>query len=166
MRFSLLSLAGLTLAALTSALPAQTRVMDVGLTMDLGSVLPAFVGYDCGPFNCQGIPNSPFRRGSVRTFTIFGAPQTPYILGVGAQGPCRFIAGVGNGLLLGAPVIILRVGRTGVVLPGQPCRQGMDVFRYTLPATAPPGFSIRFQGIGVSNSGALAFGPAIDTDIL
>lgn len=165
MRFALPSLASLVLAALAPALPAQTRVMDVGLTMDLGPLLPAFVGYSCGTFSCQAFTNSPFPRGSVRTFTIFGAPQTPYVLAVGAPGQCVTHPGVGNALLLGTPVITLRVGTTGALVPGTSCNQGMDVFPFTMPRTAPPGVRIRFQGAGVSNSGAVAFGPAIDSNI-
>lgn len=145
-----------------AAAQGTTPVRDVGMTLDFGPWLPAFVGYDCGTFSCTPLNGGGYGAGALRTFTAFGAPNTPYAIAVGVPGQCTNVPGIGNSLLLAPPIAALHLGTTGPLISGSSCRQGMDRFPFTMPMTVPTGITIRFQSIGLGNGPVLAFGPAID----
>ena len=160
--------AALVLVALSTAAPAaaQTgRADDVGLTMD-GGVLTVIYGQVCGPFSCQPLPGGTIGRGQPRTLVHYAAPVTPFAIAAGLPGPCTPLGGFANALLLGPPVITLAVGVTSTPpILTTPCDQGLGVTTVRVPSTAPAGLVLRFQSVGVSKSGVLALGPAIETRI-
>jgi hypothetical protein len=91
---------------------------------------------------------------------------TPFALAIGVPGPCISFTGIANVLQLGPPVATLAVGVTSTppFFP-TPCNQGVAMYGLQVPPGAPPGLVVRFQSLGVSNSGALAFGPAIEATV-
>lgn len=157
-----LSLPCLLVCAL-AARPVFAQAIDVGLTMD-GGVLPVIYGQDCGPVTC-----TPFVAGTVgvnqpRNLIHYAAPQTLYVIGLGLPAPCVAIPGIDNVLLLGGPIVLdWGITSTPPFVP-LPCNlsQGIANFALVLPPTVPIGVTFRLQSLGVSSSGALAFGPAIE----
>jgi hypothetical protein len=161
MKNPLLSLLALPLA--TSLATAQAT--DVGLTMD-GGMLTVLYGQICGPVPCTPFTAGPIGIGQPRNFMHYGAPQTLYAIAVGLPTPCVPIPGFDNALQLWDP-IILDAGLTSAppFVP-TPCQQGVAGYTLQLPANAPVGLTFHIQSLGVSNSGAFAFGPTIVTTIV
>lgn len=155
----------LLLAAFTTApLAAQGPVNDVGLALSVGPPT-AVVGQVCGPVTCQPFATTA-GRGQVLTFVHYSAPISPFALAIGLQGPCRQIPGIGNPLLLAAPVT-LQVGLTSNTPTIRTiCDQGLAVEVLTVPASIPPGLVVRVQSLGTSNAGPVGFGPAIEVTTL
>lgn len=156
----------LSLTLLLPLLPAQSGpVNDVGLTMD-GGVLTVIYGQVCGPVTCQPLPGGTIAGGESRTLVHYSAPVSPYVIALGLPGNCAQIAGIANVLLLGPPVLTVAVGLTSAppFVP-TPCDQGLAIHTLTVPRGAPSGVAFRVQSLGVSNSGALGFGPSIATAI-
>lgn len=142
--------------------PAVSQVQDVGLTVD-----PANTGQMCGPVSCTPINAGAALRGSVRTFLHASAPITPFVLGIGLPGSCVAFPGIDNGLLLDP--VTLQVVAAGVTSHeptiATPCQQGLAVWVMSVPNSAPVGLQFRVQGLGVSNSGQVGFGPALELTI-
>ncbi len=151
--------------AVCGGLRAQSAP-DVGLTLDLGPTLPAFVGYDCGAFSCAAVPAGLWAPGASRTFTGYGAPASPWVVVGGLPGFCLPVGGIANALIPAPPLFVMHVGSLGPVLPGSPCAQGAEKVPFTMPAGAPTGFVLCIQNAALSPSlGQLAFGPALDVII-
>ncbi len=157
-----LSLPCLLLCAL-AARPACAQAIEVGLTMG-GGVLPVIFGQDCGPVPCTPFVAGPVGVNQPRILTHYGAPQTLYVIGLGLPAPCAPIPGIDNALLLGGPIVLDWGITTSPPFVPLPCAlsQGVANFSLVLPPTVPIGITFRVQSLGVSNSGALAFGPAIE----
>src|SRR5262245_57074981 len=143
---------------------AQTPVNEIGLTMD-GGVLTVIYGQVCGPVSCQPLPGGTIAPGQTRSLLHYSNPVSLYVIGAGLPGPCLAVPGFGNVLLLDSPIILdFRVTSTPPFVPTG-CNQGMAGTNLSIPASAPLGFVLRVQSLGVSNGGILSFGPAIETTI-
>jgi hypothetical protein len=72
------------------------------------------------------------------------------------------VPGIDNVLLLGPGLEVLTFGLTSAP-PFVPtaCNQGIDMINVAVPLTLPPGLVVTFQSLGMSVSGAAAFGPAL-----
>ena len=153
MRFSL----AVSLAAAGAAAQAQ----DVGLYLD-GGVLTVLYGQECGPVGCTPFSGSGVAAGESRSLHHFSAPASLYVIAIGGPGPCVAVPGIDNVLLLDSP-LVLGFGLTSAppFAPTQ-CQQGLAGETLTIPPSAPPGIVFRVQSLGISNSGAWAFGPAIE----
>ena len=152
-------------ALLAGNATAQISFNEIGLTMD-GGVLTVLYGQVCGPVTCQPFPGGTVGPGQTRNLTHYGQPVSLYIFALGLPGPCLAVPGFGNVLLLDNPINILDFGVT-TTPPFVPtgCNQGMGFTQLSIPLGAPLGFQFRLQSLGVTNSGALAFGPAIDSKV-
>ena len=156
----------IVLGALAAALPSQaTGVNDVGLTLS-GGVLTVIYGQTCGPLACAPFPGGTIALGETRTVTHWAAPTTPYVLAIGFPGPCIQFPGVANSLLLGFPIETLAIGTVQLASSISACRQGAARYTLVMPPAGPTGIMFRLQSLGVGNSGALAFGPAIEVTLL
>ena len=144
---------------------AQLSFNEIGLTMD-GGVLTVIYGQVCGPVTCQPFPGGGIGPGQTRNLTHYGNPVSLYIFAIGLPGQCVAVPGWGNVLLLDNPITILDFGVT-TTPPFVPtgCNQGMGFTQLSIPVGAPLGFQFRLQSLGVSNTGVLAFGPAIEATI-
>ena len=152
------SVASLVVLALGLS-PATAQEQDIGLTLDR-------LGQICGTVTCAPIPVGTIARGSTGTVFHYSAVVSPYVVAIGLPGPCVVIPGLGNSLLLGSPIETLSVGTTSTppFVP-TPCQQGVALLQLPIPAAAPVGFLFRLQSAGVSNSGTIAFGPALEATI-
>jgi hypothetical protein len=147
-----------------AASPAFAQATDVGLTMD-GGTLTVIYGQDCGPVTCTPFVAGPVGANQSRLLIHYAAPQTLYAIAVGVPAPCVAIPGIDNVLLLGGPIVLdWGITSTPPFAP-LPCNlsQGIANFSLLLPANTPPGIMFRIQSLGVSGSGAFAFGPTIET---
>jgi hypothetical protein len=160
MRHALASLLALTLAPFAAA-----QATDVGLTMD-GGVLTVIYGQDCGPVPCTPFVAGPIGIGQPRNLIHYGAPQTLYAIAVGLPVPCVPIPGFDNALQLWDPIILDFGITTSPPFVPLPCPQGIANFQLVVPPSAPLGLTFHIQSLGVSNSGAFAFGPTITTTIV
>jgi hypothetical protein len=153
------------LAVLALCVPAAAQVTDVGLTMT-GNSNTSLVGQACGATSCTPVAAGAIRPGDTRILTHHAAAGTPYALAIGLPGPCFSFPGIANDVLLQLPPVTLAVG---VTLPSgistAVCRQTQARYQFVLPAGAPSGVVFRLQSLGVSNSGALAFSPAIEATV-
>lgn len=152
-------------ALLAGTATAQLSFNEIGLTMD-GGVLTVLYGQICGPVTCQPFVGS-IGPGQTRNLTHYGQPVSLYIFALGLPGPCLAVPGWGNVLLLDNPISILDFGVT-TTPPFVPtgCNQGMGFTQLSIPLGAPLGFVFRLQSLGITNTGVLSFGPAIETTIL
>ncbi|MBK8978306.1 MAG: hypothetical protein IPM29_20580 [Planctomycetes bacterium] len=155
------SLLAVSLAAVLAA-PAFAQAQDVGLTSD-GGLLTVIYGQICGPVGCQPFPAGAVGANSTRNFVHYAAPRTPFAIVLGLPGACARVRGIDNVLLLAPPLVTLGSGSTSAppIVP-TPCGQGLAHASLTIPAVAPVGLVFRVQSIGMSNSGAFAFGPALE----
>ena len=152
--------------AFAAALHSQTTaVNDVGLTIGDPNTSVS-VGQACGPVACTPLLGGTMAGGSTRTVLHHAAPNSPFVLAIGLPGPCLQIPGLANSLLLLPLPVTLTVGIVSSPSLTANCHQGTGRFSLTLPAGAPSGVVFRLQSIGVSNSGAVAFGPAIEAQTL
>jgi hypothetical protein len=153
------------LALLALAAPALAQVNDVGLTMT-GPTNTSVVGQACGPLACTLFNAGTLAPGAARTVTHHAALNSLYALAIGLPGPCLQFPGIANDVLLLLPPVTLAVGVTASPgLSTSACRQGQARYQFIVPAGAPSGVVFRLQSLGVSNSGALAFGPAIEATV-
>ena len=153
------------LALLALAAPALAQVNDVGLTMT-GPTNTSLVGQACGPVTCTPFAAGALPPGAARTVTHHAAPNSLYALAIGLPGPCIQFPGITNDVQLLLPPVTLAVGLTVASSPTTAaCRQGQARYQFVLPTGAPSGVVFRLQSLGVSNSGALAFGPAIEATV-
>lgn len=155
-------LLGAALAA--PAVPAAAQATDVGLTMT-GGLLTVIYGQACGPVACTPFSGGAMAPGESRVIVHHAARNTPYVLAIGFAGPCTAFPGIENSLLLQLLPATLSVGVASAPSLTSVCPQAQARYQLNLPMTAPTGFSFRLQSLGVSNSGALAFGPAIDVQV-
>jgi hypothetical protein len=160
MRISLPGLLAFTLA--TNLATAQA--LDVGLTMD-GGMLTVIYGQECGPVPCTPFVAGSIGAGQPRNLVHFGAPQALYVIAVGLPTPCIAIPGFDNALQLLDPIVLDFGLTTSPPFVPLPCgmSQGIANFQLVLPATVPTGITFRIQSLGVSMSGAFAFGPTLET---
>jgi hypothetical protein len=147
--------------AFAAALPAQA--IDVGLTLS-GGVLTVQYGQSCGPVACTPFPGGTMRPGETRTVTHHAPQNTPYVLAIGFPGACFQFPGIENSVLLAVPPATLAIGSVTMPALTAACRQSQARYQLTLPP-APSGLVFRLQSLGQSNSGALAFGPAIEVTV-
>jgi hypothetical protein len=153
--------AALAAALLLAPLPAQA-VNDVGLCIDVPTAVPVMLCHPCTPASCQSLGGPALFRGTVRSLRHLGAPSTPFAVAIGLQGPCLPITGIANALMLAAPVV-LAVGVTSALPLIATCNQTQSqLIPVVIPAMAPLGLGVRFQSLGMSSSGLLAFSPAIE----
>jgi hypothetical protein len=154
----------LALAVLPASLVAQ--VTDVGLTVTAGGggLSGATAGQECGLVTCGPLPGGTVSPNGGLAIVHHAAPNSPFVLAIGFPGPCFQFPGIANDFMMALPPVTLAVGTTSAVQPS-PCQQGTAPARLALPATAPSGLVFRLQSLGVSNSGALAFGPAIEATV-
>jgi hypothetical protein len=158
-------LAALSLATAVALAPVCAQTTEVGLTMD-GGLLTVLYGQDCGPVTCAPFLAGPVGQGQTRSLTIYGAPQTLYVIAIGFPGTCTPVPGFDNVLLLANPVVLdFGVTSSPPFVP-TPCQQGVVSYGLTIPSPAPVGVVFRLQGLGVGLGGAFAFGPAIETSIV
>jgi hypothetical protein len=143
-----------------AALPAQ-GVTDVGLTLD-GGALTVLYGQTCGAVACAPFPGATIGYGTTRTLTHYAALNSPFVLAMGLPGPCFQFPGIANSVLLGAPIVTLAVGITNQPVLTAACRVAGVRYQLAMPPAGPIGLVVRFQSLGVSNSGMPAFGPAIE----
>jgi hypothetical protein len=160
MRFPLPTLLALTLA--TNLATAQAT--DVGLTMD-GGMLTVIFGQDCGTVPCTPFLAGPTGGGQPRNLVHYGAAQTLYVIAIGLPTPCIPIPGFDNALQLLDPIVLDFGLTTSPPFVPLPCgmSQGVANFQLVLPATVPAGITFRIQSLGVSGSGAFAFGPTLES---
>jgi hypothetical protein len=154
-----------SLLVLLLCVPAAAQVTDVGLTM-FGATNTSLAGQACGPVPCGPFAAGTMRPGETRTVVHHAAASTPYVLAIGFPGPCFPFPGIANDVQLALPPVTLAVGATAAQgFSTAVCRQTQARYQLTLPAGAPSGIVFRLQSLGVSNSGALAFGPAIEATV-
>lgn len=155
------------LASFLSALltvPARCQAplaQDVGLYLD-GGLLTVVYGQECGPVSCTPFQAGFVGGGETRTLFHFSAAVSLYAVAIGFPGACVTLPGFDNPLLLSDPVI-LSWGLTSAP-PFSPtqCDQGIANATLAMPVGTPAGITFRLQSLGQSNSGAFAFGPAIE----
>ena len=155
----------LLLAMSSFALPGRAQTTEIGLTMD-GGMLTVIYGQSCGPVGCQPFFGGPVGALQPRTLVHYGAPQSIYLVVIGLPGGCLPIPGIDNPLLLTDPVLVIGSGITSAppFVP-LPCNQGIAAETLLLPAGLPAGLAFRIQSLGVGNSGALGFSPAIEATV-
>jgi hypothetical protein len=155
----------LLVASCCVACPAQ--VTDVGLTLGLnaGGISGGLFGQACGLVTCGPLPGGTMAAGSSAAVAHHGAPNSPFALVIGLPGPCFQFPGIANDVMLSLPPVTLAVGATSAAPSTSLCQQGQARFVLQLPPTAPSGVVFRLQSLGVSNSGALAFSPAIEVTV-
>jgi hypothetical protein len=151
------------LCTLSAAVPAQ--VQDVGLTLD-GGMLTVLYGQICGPVGCATFPGATIAFGETRTVAHYAALNSPFVLAIGLPTPCWQVPGIANDALLGAPIITLAVGSASQPILTGACNQAGARVRLSMPPAGPSGVTFVLQSLGVSNSGAIAFGPAIEVTTL
>lgn len=150
---------------LAVSIPAQTTtVTDVGLTMASG-LLTVLWGQSCGPVTCTPMPGGSVGLGSTLNITHHAAMNSPFFIAIGLPGPCIPVSGFANSLLLGQPAELLAAGSVTQGSAISACRQGQARHTMQIPPTAPVPITFRLQSLGVSNSGQLAFSPAIETTL-
>ncbi|HLQ37327.1 MAG TPA: hypothetical protein VK348_05985 [Planctomycetota bacterium] len=159
MRFTAL-LAG----ALGAALHAQ-GVNDVGLTMNGASTGQIF-GQSCGPVGCTPFTGGTIPFGASRQLTHWAVINTPYAIAIALPQPCWQFPGIANDILLAPPIVTLAVGVVSQPALTAACRQAVARATLVLPPAGPSGIVVRLQSLGVSGSGAFAFGPAIEVTVL
>src|SRR5262249_23626380 len=115
----------------------------------------------CSPFAVGNFP-----VGGTRVLMHHAAPGSPFVLAIGLPGPCLQFPGLANSLLLQLLPETLTVGLVGPLSVTANCPQGIGRFRLTIPAGTPSGVVFRLQSLGISNSGAAAFGPALEATTL
>ncbi len=156
-------------------LPAQigtTSVNDVGLTMQIGlpTSLSPVAGQACGPFTCTPFPSGSLTTTAaslVRTVRVYGDANSLYVLAMSTGPivqPCVPIPGIGNALILGAPMVVVAFGVTGPYLPSTSlaCHQGVGTVQLTLPPVSPSVIPFRIQALTYS---FLTQGPAFTVAI-
>jgi hypothetical protein len=154
-----------SLFALALAPFAAAQATDVGLTMD-GGMLTVIYGQSCGVVACTPMVAGPIGIGQPRNLVHFGAPQSLYAIAVGLPTPCVVIPGFDNALQLNGPIILDSGITTSPPFVPLPCNQGIANYSLVLPPNAPIGLTFHIQSLGVSISGAFAFGPTIVTTIV
>jgi hypothetical protein len=149
------------------AFPALAQVTDVGLTLGLNAAgtTGGQVGQACGIVTCGALPGGTMGPGRAASVLHHAAASTPFALAIGFPGPCFQFPGIANDVMLNLPPVTLAVGVTTSAPSTSVCQQGVGRYVLTLPATAPRGLVFRLQSLGVSGSGALAFGPAIEITV-
>jgi hypothetical protein len=146
-------------------IPALAQVTDVGLTL-VGTLTGStnMSGQICGTVTCGPLPGGTMAPGGGAVVFHHAAPDTPFALAIGLPGPCTQVPGIANDLMLSMPPVTVAVGiANGVGNPA--CQQGLMRLLLILPGNAPSGVVFRLQSLGVSNSGAPAFRPAIEVTI-
>lgn len=149
-------------AAALGAAASRAQALDVGLTMD-GGMLTVLYGQVCGTVNCTPFVAGPVGVGQSRSLVHYAAPASLYAVAIGLPGPCLQVPGFDNVFLLSNPVILGFGITSAPPFVPTPCQQGVTSESFTIPAGAPTGFVLRLQSFGLSNSGAWAFGSAIET---
>jgi hypothetical protein len=152
------------IAAATPLLCQTNTVNDIGLVMSSSNAGSVF-GQACGPVTCATFPAGTVGLGATRGLTHYGAPNSPYVLAIGLPGPCTPFPGIGNFLNLAIPMQTLAIGVASAPNPTSACLQGSGRYVLNLPAAAPTPITFRVQSLGMSNSGAPAFGPAIEATL-
>ncbi len=146
-----------------ASLAAQTT-SDIGLTIDSGG-LTVLYGQICGPVPCQPLPGPTIAAGTTRYVTQNAAAWSPFALALGAPptSGCLQFAGIANGLLLDAPIVLFAVGVTGPPVPVAfgLCPRGVATVPLVVPIGAPSGFHFVLQSIGIDWSGQLGFSNGI-----
>lgn len=112
------------------------------------------VGGTAGTFQptCVSLPVVAV-QGETVTLRIWGDPMAPYLLGVAfSTTPCQPLPGIGNGLLLGAPVFVLASGTLTQVTPCLACPPGFEPLVFTMPAFVPVGTVLTCQALTLGNN--------------
>jgi hypothetical protein len=125
---------------LTSLLSAQLPgpgLSWTGTTASVRSFLPS-----CTDFPVTAVVNEAVE---VR---VWGDQQAPFILLAGPSArQCTPIPGLGNALMLDAPVILIAAGVLTQTSPCLSCPPGYEGIPMVVPASFPSGGAISFQGV-------------------
>lgn len=87
------------------------------------------------------------------TLRIWGDPNAPFVLGASLSTlPCLPIPGIGNGLMLGAPISIVATGTLTQLTPCLSCPPAFEPFAFTIPTFFPVGTMLSCQALSFGNN--------------
>jgi hypothetical protein len=126
---------------------AQAQLAGPGLNW-LGTVSGGAGSY--AP-SCTVLPVAAIRGEGV-TLRVWGDVQSPFALfAAGSTTSCTPFPGIGNGLLLGQPIITVTFGLLTQFSPCLSCPPGYQAMNFSIPATVPPNTMVAFQAAGYGN---------------
>jgi len=101
--------------------------------------------------SCTVLPINASRGESV-TLKVWGDMQSPFgLFAAGSSVPCTPFPGIGNGLLLGQPLVTVTFGVLSQFSPCLSCPPAFQTMNFSIPATLPPGTMVVFQAAGFGN---------------
>ena len=96
-------------------------------------------------------------RGERVDLTVWGDVRAPFGVFLAAGvGRCQMFPSIGGGLLLAGPVVPVASGVLDQISPCLACPPGHARISFAIPATAPIGLALSFQGLSLGNA-MLAF---------
>jgi hypothetical protein len=139
---------------LTDVLDAQFAGPGLSWSGSSGNGARSFVP------NCTNLPVTAV-PGETVTLAVWGDVQAPFALFAAASATqCTPIPGLGNALMLDAPVLTVTFGVLTQVTPCLACPPGLQNLTFTIPLGVPAGMAVAFQGASLGN-GSAAFTAAI-----
>ncbi len=129
-------------------------VTAVAQTSGPGLTWEGTLGGSAGSFvpTCISLPVVALQGENV-TLRTWGDPNALFLLGASLSTmPCLPIPGIGNGLLLGAPVFLVAAGTLTQLTPCLSCPQGFEPFSFTVPTLLPVGTALSFQALSFGNN--------------
>lgn len=135
---ALLVAGGVSLACV----PAQFPGPGLSWEGSSGNNLRAFVP------SCTNFPVAAVRGENV-DLRVWGDQRSVFALFVATSGSqCLPFPGLGNGLVLDPPFVVLAVGTLTRITPCLACPPGFESVPFTLPRAIAPGTSLAFQAVG------------------
>lgn len=153
------------IAAASASLQAQ--VNNYGFAVQGGG---QFAGRSCNSGSCRVSPVR-MNAGTQATFTVFGAPQSFYAIGLSVPSIlCQPVRGIGNDLMLSSPVDTLSIGVLNNPVGPSICLAIQETA--SVNATLPPaaaGLTFRLQALtvgGVGTNVGPVFTESIDLTVI
>lgn len=114
--------------------------------------------------NCTNLPVTAVRGDRV-TLRVAGDTMAFFVLGAsGSSAPCTPIPGLGNGLLLAAPITPIAAGVLTQVSPCLSCPPGYQDIMLAVPLAVPIGTALVFQALS-TGAGNASFTVAITATV-
>jgi len=137
-RFGFLLASSALLAPATAQLPGP----GISWTGSQGGSVRSFVP------SCTNLPVAAV-RGEMVEVRVWGDQLAPFLLLAAASGSqCVPFPGLGNGLVLDAPFVLVVAGILTQTSPCLSCPPGFEPLTFSLPNALPPGTTLALQAIG------------------
>lgn len=92
-------------------------------------------------------------QGDVVTVRVWGDPNSPFALGAAFSTiPCQPLPGIGNGLMLGAPLFVVGTGTLTQGTACLSCPPGNEPITFAMPSFLPIGTAVSVQALAFGNN--------------